>query len=135
MTSVPLAPTRALEASRPRGVGEFLLVGGATPIFYATAWLLRRSFGLDSSEYAAGFVTFYAAFVINDPHFAVTYLLFYKDGRRRAFGDAFAPRQRARYVFAGFVVPIALAAWGAFALATKSAAALGGMIQLMFLLV
>jgi hypothetical protein len=135
MTSVPLAPPRALDASRPRGVGEFLLVGGATPFLYAIAWIMRRSFGLDASEYAAGFMTFYAAFVINDPHFAVTYLLFYKDGRRRAFGDAFAPRQRARYLLAGVVVPIVLAAWAAFALATRSAVLLGGMIQLMFLLV
>ena len=78
---------------------------------------------------------FYAAHVINDPHFAVTYLLFYKDARARALGDAFAAGQRARYVVAGVIVPIALGAWATFALATTSAFALGLMMQLMFLLV
>src|SRR5262249_30227771 len=53
----------------------------------------------------------------------------------RAFGDAFAPWQRARYLLAGLVVPVVLGAWAVFALATRSAFALGLMIQLMFLLV
>jgi hypothetical protein len=122
---------------------EFLLVGGVTPFLFPLAWLLRRSLGLDASEYAVGFLTFYGAHVINDPHFAVTYLLFYKDFGARAFGGAFptkgsplgTPMQRARYLAAGVVAPLALAAWAAVAIATRSAFALGLMIQLMFLLV
>ncbi len=114
---------------------EFLLVGGATLFLLPLAWLARKAFGLDDAELAVGFTAFYAAWVINDPHFAVTYVLFYRDMRRRAFGDAFVPAQRARYVVAGFVVPVALAAWAGGALAIHSAQALGWMIQLMFLLV
>jgi hypothetical protein len=125
------APARAWAAP----VGEFLLVGGLTPLLFALSWLLRRTLGLDAAEYAVGFTFFYAAVVINDPHFAVTYLLFYRDARARAFGAAFDPKQRARYVVAGAVVRLVLAAWAAFALATGSAAALGLMIQLMFFLV
>jgi hypothetical protein len=128
-----------VESVRPgrasRRVSEFLLVGGLTPLLFPLSWLLRRTFGLDSSELAVGFLMFHAAFFINDPHFSVTYVLFYKTGLARAFDSALRPSQRARYLLAGVVVPIALASWAVFALATKSASALGAMIQLMFLLV
>lgn len=142
MVSVPATAPQVLAPSRARGwrgwkrrLVELLLVGGITPLLFPLSWLLRRTLGIDSAELAVGFVFFYGAHVINDPHFAVTYLLFYKDGRARAFGDAFRPAQRARYVVAGIVAPLVLAAWAALALATRSAFALGWMIQLMFLLV
>jgi hypothetical protein len=123
-------------AARPHGrIAEFLLVGGLTPLLFPLSWLLRRALGLDAADYAVGFTMFYGAYVINDPHFCVTYLLFYKDARARVFGPAFPPRQRARYVLAGVVVPVGLAAWAITALATRSAVTLGLMIQLMFLLV
>jgi hypothetical protein len=112
-----------------------MLVGGATLVLFPLAWALRKALGLSSSDYAVGFLTFYAAYVINDPHFAVTYLLFYKDIRRRAFGREFGPAQRFRYVLAGFVVPLALVVWATAAWVTRSAQVLGWMIQLMFLLV
>jgi hypothetical protein len=117
------------------GLGELLAVGGLTPLLFPVSWLLRRSLGLDAAELAVGFTLFHAAYLVNDPHFSVTYLLFYRDARARAFGDAFAPAQRARYLVAGLVAPGALAAWAAASLAMRSAVALGWMIQLMFLLV
>jgi hypothetical protein len=128
-----------VETSRPRewtaGLGEFLLVGGLTPALFALSWLLRKSVGLDASELAVGFVMFHAAFVVNDPHFAVTYVLFYRDGVGRAFDGSVGRTQRLRYLVAGLVVPFSLAVWAIVALATKSALALGLMIELMFLLV
>ncbi len=114
---------------------EFLLVGGSTLFLLPLAWLVRRSLGLDAAEYAVGFTTFYGAYVINDPHFAVTYLLFYKNARARAFSPRFSGAQRARYVVAGAVVPGLLVAWGGTALALRSAQSIGWMVQLMFLLV
>lgn len=116
-------------------VVEFLLVGGATLFLFPIAWLLRTTLGLDSSELAVGFTAFYAAYFINDPHFAVTYLLFYKDARRRALGPDLPLAQRIRWVVSGLVVPAALVTWAVAALAFHSAQALGWMIQLMFLLV
>jgi hypothetical protein len=131
--SVPLGESRA----RVRGaaVAEFLLVGGATPLLFVVSWLLQRTIGLSSADLAVGFLFFYGAHVINDPHFAVTYLLFYEKARARAFGGEFAPLQRARYVAAGVLVPLALVAWAGTALATRSAYSLGLLIQSMFLLV
>ena len=126
----------ALHARAWRGrLVEFLLVGGATLFLFPIAWLLRRAFGLESSELAVGFTAFYAAYVINDPHFAVTYLLFYEKARGRALGADVPLAQRIRWVVAGVVVPVALVGWAILALALHSAQALGWMIQLMFLLV
>jgi hypothetical protein len=131
-----LRPADAPRARAPRGaLLEFLLAGGVTPFLFPLAWLLRKGVGLDAAELGVGFTMFYAAHLINDPHFAVTYLLFYEDGRARAFGSAFAPWQRLRWVVAGFVVPLVLGAWAVGALATRSAAGLGRMMELMFLLV
>lgn len=114
---------------------EFLLVGGGTLLAFPLSWWLQRALGLDQALFAAGFFTFHAAYVLNDPHFSVTYLLFYQDVRQRAFGAAFGRAQRIRYWVAGFLVPAVLLGWSALALALPSAPLLGGMIQLMFLLV
>lgn len=128
------ADVSAQDTRRARLV-EFLLVGGATLVLFPLAWLFRSVAGLDDAELAVGFTAFSAAYVINDPHFTVTYLLFYKGARRWAFGAEIARAQRARWIVAGIVVPLGLAAWAALALALRSAAALGWMIQLMYLLV
>jgi hypothetical protein len=121
--------------ARVRPTVEFLLVGGATLLLFPLLWLLRKVIGLDSAELAVGFLMFHAAHLINDPHFAVSYLLFYKDVKARAFGSVFGPWQRARYWVAGLLVPIALAVWLAIALSSASAHAMGLLIQAMFLLV
>ncbi|HTQ03461.1 MAG TPA: hypothetical protein VMI54_06375 [Polyangiaceae bacterium] len=129
LETLPLAP------SRTRPLVEFLLVGGLTLVLFPLAWLAERSLGVDAAELAVGFTAFHAAFVINDPHFSVTYLLFYRNARERAFGRAFAPLQRARYVFAGVVAPLALVAWTVLAIADGSARSLGSLMELMFALV
>ncbi len=125
------------ESARGRfpGIAEFLVVGGVTPLLFALAWLLRKTIGLDSSELAVGFLMFHAAFIINDPHFAVTYLLFYRRAFSRAFQATLPPLLRVRYVAAGIVAPLGLGIWAAGAIAAKSAFAMGLMIQVMFLLV
>ena len=112
-----------------------MLVGGGTLVLFPLAWILRHVVGLDDAELAAGFVTFYAAYVINDPHFAVTYFLFYRRMRQSAFASDGPLAQRFRYWICGFFVPILLIVWGGAALVLRSAEALGWMIQLMYLTV
>jgi hypothetical protein len=112
---------------------EFMLVGGATLVLLPLAWAIRQTFGLDRPEFAVGFLTFYGAYVINDPHFAVTYCLFYRDARHALGGPSSS--LRFRYLFAGVVVPVALVTWAIVALSRHSAESLGWMIQIMFLLV
>mgnify|MGYP000010460912 CR=1 FL=1 len=138
MTTVAVTPP-LVDAGRPKrrtsGLLEFAVVGGLTPFLYPLSWLLRKAFGLEPTEYIVSFVMFAAAFVINDPHFAVTYFLFYKDVRSRALGNGFTGLQQFRYLLAGFVIPIVLITWGIASLFFRSASALGVMIQLMFFLV
>jgi hypothetical protein len=131
--AAPVEGARA-DGARSRLV-EFLLVGGATLFLFPLAWALRSLAGLDRADYAFGFLTFYGAYVINDPHFAVTYFLFYRAARRRAFGPDYRLLYRIRYLVAGLVVPLALVSWAALAIAFHSAEGLGWMIQLMYLLV
>lgn len=139
LTHIESAPLRAAPGGAPEsaraGLLEFFLVGGATLVLLPVSWLCRRAFGSEPTEIAADFWMYHAAFVINDPHFAVTYLLFYKGARERALGRAFPPAQRARYVFAGLIVPAALIAWAAAAITMQSGQVMGWMVQLMFFLV
>jgi hypothetical protein len=125
----------AQAATRVARVAEFLLVGGVTPLLFAISWLVRKKLGLDGPEYAVGFLTFYGAYVINDPHFAVTYLLFYRNVRERAFGREIALAQCVRYWLAGLIAPALLITWAVVAISMRSAQSLGWMIQLMYLLV
>jgi hypothetical protein len=136
VSSVALPISSNEDASRGGdSIVELLAVGGVTLLLFPLAWLMRASLGLDEAELAVGFVMFHAAHFLNDPHFSVTYLLFYRDVRARSFGAAWNAAQRARYIASGFVVPALLVGWAGYALFARSAQALGSMAQLMFLLV
>src|SRR5690606_6155514 len=95
----------------------------------------RKSAGLESSEYIVSFSAFYAAYLINDPHFSASYLLFYRNARARFLGPEFQGAQRVRYIVAGLIVPLALIAWIVASMLMQSAQILGTMVQLMYLLV
>lgn len=125
----------AARARRHHPFVELMLAGGLTVLLYPLSWVLRGALGLSAAEYAVGFTMFHAAHVINDPHFTVTYLLFYEDTRERFFGSAFPPSLRVRYWLAGLVAPIVLVGWCAVALVLRSAPLLGVLVQVMFLLV
>ena len=120
-------------ASSARRFRELAFCGGLTLLLYPVSWLVRRFVELDDAKLAVGFTFFWAAWVINDPHFAVTYVLFYRDARRRALGGSGWPLAlRVRCIFAGLIVPVVLATWAIHAITTRSAAALGLFIQVMF---
>ncbi len=139
MTSTSLAEDEVEAAPRDSrfigGASELLAVGGLTLVLLPLSWLLRTAVGLEAAELAVGFTMFHAAHFLNDPHFAVTYVLFYENARARALGEGLAPAQRTRWLVAGIVVPLVLVVWAALALVTRSAQTLGWMVQLMFLLV
>ena len=112
-----------------------MVTGGATLLLYPLSYLLRKIFDPGMTEYHVSFFFFYLAWVINDPHFAVTYLLFYRDIKRRALSPETPLAQRARWIFSGVIAPIALAAWCVIAIKMRSAVVLGAMVQLMYMLV
>jgi hypothetical protein len=133
--TLPAVESARMLPKRVASLLEFLAVGGAGVLLFPVLWLLRLVVGLDSAELGVGFLMFHAAHVINDPHFAVTYLLFYKGIKRRLLGDTVRGAQRLRYLLVGCVLPLALGAVIYLALAHNSARALGALIELMFLLV
>ncbi len=130
-----LPAVRSAPASRAGAALEFLLIGGGTLLLLPLCFVYRERAGLAEAELLVGFLLFHAAVAINNPHFAVTYLLFYRNARERALGASYGRAQRARYLFAGVMVPLVLAAWAGGALVRHSARDLGLLIQLMFLLV
>lgn len=107
---------------------ELLLVGAWTPVLIPLSFWARAHFDVDDAELAIGFLAFHAAHVLNDPHFAVTYLLFYGNAHGRMFDTG-------RYFVAGVLVPVMLVSFAGYALFARSAQTLGWMVQLMFLLV
>jgi hypothetical protein len=127
--------TPARSVGGAQRVVEFLILGGGTLLLLPLCWWCESLLGLDESELLIGLWTFHAASLINDPHFAVTYLLFYKNVKERALGRALAPAQRVRYWVVGLVLPLILAGVALVALAQSSAVVLGLLIQLMFFLV
>ncbi len=122
-------------ASRRRmmGIAEFLAVGGLSLVILPfaifapeTSWL-----GLTGATVAG----IWLVYVINDPHFAASYLIFYRNIRAKLTGQGIAAGERWRYWSAGVVMPGALFGWLAFAMATTSAWMLSWAVQAMFILV
>jgi hypothetical protein len=128
-------PPKVRLLSLRREATEFLAVGGATLILYPLAVWFQRLSGLDQATYLTSMVAFYAAHVINDPHFGVTYVLFYRRIKQRLWGGEFTGVQRVRYVTAGLIVPVLMVAWIVWAMRSQSGERLGQMIQVMYFLV
>jgi hypothetical protein len=140
VTEGALAPPSAEREERaplaaPSWVVELMLTGGGTLLILPLCLALPELLGADPAELAVGFLMFHGAHVINDPHFSITYLLFYRGMKQRLWGANVPLAQRSRYWLAGVVVPLGLAAWALSALLTRSAASLGAMTQVMFALV
>lgn len=134
--SLTLDKSRSLRRpARLAPFAEFLVTGGATLFLIPAAWWFQKTSGLEQSEYLVSFWAFYAAYLINDPHFGVTYFLFYRGARGRLLGPSFSGAQRARYAVAAIAIPIVMLAWISWALVQSSGEALGGLIQVMFFLV
>jgi hypothetical protein len=87
---------------------DFLTLGGGSLIACAAITLLLPN-GISSA--AQGFVIVVLMFAINQPHFAHSYQMFYRNFGVKAFGPGYAPALRWRYVNAGVVVPAALIAF------------------------
>lgn len=135
--SVPAVPDRAI----PRTTGEkrylygpvadFLCLGGVSLLLLPVVFMLpERAL---SPLFAAVFIAL--ANIVNHPHFAFSYQVFYAGFRRKAFGPDGDRALRARYVFAGIVVPVALAAFFAYGVIAGDVRLLGLGANLMALLV
>lgn len=124
---VPTPPPRHLYGP----VSDILLLGGASLIVLPLcAWLIPQQ--------ASGTVltwTLLIAHVINNPHFAASYQIFYRKFLARAFGNEFPTALRIRYQLAGIWAPLVLIGYFTACILMGSERALGYAVNLMFFLV
>lgn len=108
-----------------------LCLGGASLIALPLFWLLVPA----SAMASAAAVAMALAHLVNHPHFAHSYQIFYSGFRAKAFGEGFDAALRWRYRVAGLLVPLALAGFLLAAALARDLATLGLAVNLMFLLV
>jgi hypothetical protein len=123
--------TRAKALVSP--MADFWLLGGLSIVLLIPAGLWVGWHDSASIDRVYSW-SYYAALVVNFPHFAYSYQVFYEGllGRLRHPETSLA--SRARIVLAGFVVPAALLSGLAVILATRNADAMGWAINIMLLL-
>ena len=112
-------------------VVDVLCLGGASLIALPLFWLLVPA----SATAQVAVIAMAMAHVINHPHFANSYQIFYGGFGAKAFGTELEPRLRWRYRFAGLVVPLLLGGFLAVAALAGDVRTLGFAGNLMFLLV
>ena len=110
---------------------DFMLLGGGS-ILACVAILLLLPKGISVSQQAVLITVLMT--VINQPHFAHSYQMFYRNYRQKAFGS-YARSLRLRYIFAGLVVPVLLIAFLVGTTMTGNVRALAFGANLMFLTV
>jgi len=110
---------------------DFLLLGGGSVLTCVLILLLLPK-GISPVQQAVLITVLMT--VINQPHFAHSYQMFYRNYREKAFGS-YARSLRIRYIFAGLVVPILLIAFLIGTAATGNVRALAFGANIMFLTV
>jgi hypothetical protein len=84
---------------------DFLGLGGGSILALGLILLIAPP---DSWYDQAAVWALLLAWIVNNPHFAYSYQIFYGNFREKAFGASYAPLLRARYIIAGIVAPIVL---------------------------
>ncbi len=109
---------------------DFFCLGGASLVVLPLIFLLPNS--------TTGYVAVAAlllANIINHPHFAHSYHIFYRDYRKKAFGTDTDRILRYRYIFAGIVVPVGLILFFGIGIVQSDARLIGFGANLMLFLV
>jgi hypothetical protein len=110
---------------------DFVLLGGASFLLLPIVLLLPEA-GLHGP---IAFAMFALANVINNPHFAHSYQIFYRQFAVRLMDPALSTAMRARYLFAGVAVPLLLAGYLALGVARQDVAWVGAAGNIMALFV
>ncbi|WP_245480819.1 hypothetical protein [Mesorhizobium sp. M1E.F.Ca.ET.041.01.1.1] len=75
------------------------------------------------------------AYLVNYPHFAHSYQIFYRNFGRKVSGNGYDRSLQLRYIFAGIVVPVIMGAFFAYGAATANTRLLGYAANAMFFFV
>lgn len=124
--SAAATPARARREHLFNPIVDFLCLGGGSILALGLIALVLPT----TATPQVGAVMLLVAHVINHPHFGHSYQIFYRNYRQKAFGDA-VPALRTRYLVAGLIVPVVLAAFFLFAVGTGNTRLLGIGVNLM----
>ena len=121
-----IALSQSAAAAAPRRylwgpVADFMLLGGGSLLAFPLLLMLPA----DQVAAPLAAVMWMGINSLNHPHFAHSYQIFYRDYPAKAFAGTHAPALRGRYLFAGLVVPLILAAYLGFALTRPDSRWLG----------
>jgi hypothetical protein len=103
---------------------DFLLLGGGSLIFLV---LIRYAAGIDWAT--SFFLTMMLANIVNHPHFAHSYQIFYRDFGKKL--TSYPAELRWRYLVCGIVVPLVLISFFASTVLSESPRVLGIAVNLM----
>jgi hypothetical protein len=135
-----LAPPPPVWAAAPTSVRgwlfhplvDFFCLGGGSLLLLLPLLLVPQTLEMRAD---LGFWMLLLTNIVNHPHFAHSYQIFYSGFRGKAFGQTFDPDLRRSYLFAGVAVPVFLLSYLLATLATGSATALGYAGNVMLFLV
>lgn len=126
-----LAPKAAKQGKYLFGpVADFLMLGGSAFLILPFLFLVPLEY---EGLVAATMVV--VAYLVNYPHFAHSYQIFYRNFGRKVSGSGYDRALRLRYIFAGIIVPLAMAAFFAYGALTADARLLGYAANAMFFFV
>ncbi|MBZ9700559.1 MULTISPECIES: hypothetical protein [unclassified Mesorhizobium] len=129
------ADARAPAATPPQRylfgpLADFLMLGGSAFLILPALYFVPTKY--DSLVAAA---MFFLAYLINYPHFAHSYQLFYRNFGSKVRGEGYDRGLQIRYIFAGIVVPLLMVGFFAYGSITANARLLGNAANAMFFFV
>jgi hypothetical protein len=115
------APTVAVRKKYLFGpVADFLMLGGSALVLLPFLFLVPLRY-----EGAVAAIMLLLANVINHPHFAHSYQIFYRNFGRKIAGDGYDRNLQLRYIFAGIVVPVVMALFFGYGIVASDTRLLG----------
>jgi hypothetical protein len=110
---------------------DFFFLGGSSLIFLPFMFLLPE----EGLKLQLATLMMVVANLVNHPHFAHSYQIFYRGYAKKAFGNSLGRKMQARYLLAGLIVPVLLAAFLAYGALAADTRLLGYGANLMALTV
>ncbi|WP_027153426.1 hypothetical protein [Mesorhizobium sp. WSM2561] len=101
-------------------VADFLMLGGSAFLILPVLFFVPLKY-----EGFVGATMLLLAHLINHPHFAHSYQLFYRNFGRKVRGDGYDKNLQVRYIFAGVVVPLIMGGFFAYGSIAGNARLLG----------
>ncbi|MES0200032.1 hypothetical protein [Mesorhizobium sp. M0011] len=109
---------------------DFFMLGGSAFLILPALYFVPLRY-----EGVVGLSAFLLSHLINHPHFAHSYQIFYRNFARKVRADGYDRNLQLRYIFAGVVVPLAMGAFFIYGATTGNARLLGYATNAMFFFV